>query len=257
MKKIYLFGNWKMNHGPKIAKYFTSMLGQILSENSSLTQETVFCLFPTALSVAAALEGLSEIPALKGKVFFGVQNVNDHLSGAFTGENSAEMAKELGCDYVILGHSERRHIFGETSEFVGIKVSLCLSLQLVPVLCVGETLTEREKGQTLVVIDEQLQKGLAGVKSPEQVIIAYEPVWAIGTGRAATSSDAEAVCRHIKEAVGEKTPVLYGGSVKISNAAELFSQPSIDGGLIGGASLKVDEYIGILKAFRSSENLPR
>ncbi len=176
--------------------------------------------------------------------------------GAFTGEISAAMLRDLGCTYVILGHSERRHILGETDAAVNKKLQAALAAELVPIVCVGELLAEREEGQTLAVIARQFDGSLAGL-SPEQmktVVIAYEPVWAIGTGKVATPVQAEEVHRALRKImadryngpVAEVVRILYGGSVKPDNAAELLRQPDIDGALVGGASLKVDQFLGIV-----------
>ncbi|MRR30764.1 triose-phosphate isomerase, partial [bacterium] len=188
----------------------------------------------------------------------GAQNLYWEKSGAYTGEVSPEMVKELG-DYVILGHSERRAYYGETDEGVNKKTLAALAAGLIPIVCVGETLAENEAGQTEAVVVRQVREGLKGVSAADapKLVVAYEPVWAIGTGRAATGDQAEQVIRDYvrkplielfgKEA-GEAIRILYGGSVKAANAAEFFGQADIDGALVGGASLKAADFMGIVKA---------
>ncbi|MDY3869147.1 MAG: triose-phosphate isomerase [Pyramidobacter sp.] len=247
MKKIYLFGNWKMNQTIQETETFAHSLSERFSENPQLKGATEFCIFPPFLSIARAVETL----APQG-VRIGAQNVNDHESGAYTGEVSPYMLAEAGCTYALIGHSERRHIYGETSELVNLKALNCLSSGIIPVVCVGETLDERLAGKTNAVVKKQLMTGIQNFELNAAYLVAYEPVWAIGTGKAASASDAEEVCAFIKSCA-DVPAVLYGGSVKPSNAAEIFSQPSIDGGLIGGASLKAADYFGILAAFRNAE----
>ena len=190
------------------------------------------------------------------KVALGAQNMYHQPCGAFTGEISASMLNDLGCRYVILGHSERRHVLNETDAEINRKVHAALEAELVPIVCVGELLAEREAGRTLEVIRTQFDGSLAGL-SPRQMtrlVIAYEPVWAIGTGKVATPQQAEEVhldLRKIMEdrynnEVAQTVRIQYGGSVKPDNAAELLSQPNIDGALVGGASLKVDQFLGIV-----------
>jgi len=205
--------------------------------------------FPYLAPVADQLKG--------SRVGLGAQTVSEHESGAYTGEVAASMIRELGCGFVIVGHSERRALYRESSADVAKKYIAAQSAGLTPILCVGETREQREAGKTTAVIDEQLDAVLdsAGVGSFEQAIIAYEPVWAIGTGLTATPEEAQDVHRHIRsrlEALDENiaagVQILYGGSVKGSNAAGLFSQPDIDGGLIGGASLKSEDFLAIAEA---------
>ena len=192
-----------------------------------------------------------------GRITTGVQNVSQWQSGAYTGEISAEMARDMGCGYVLVGHSERRQLFGETDSVVAAKVEQVLLSGLVAVLCVGETLAEREAGQAEAVVAEQVRNGLAVVAGDQwsRVVVAYEPVWAIGTGKTATADDAQAMHSEIRKVLdGMNAPaneisVLYGGSVKADNAAALFAEPDIDGGLIGGASLKAEEFISICRSF--------
>lgn len=205
--------------------------------------------FPYLADVARELEGSA--------IRLGAQNVSQHESGAFTGECSAAMLSDVGCSYVIVGHSERRALMGETSEDVAAKFVAALSGGLRPILCVGESLDEREAGHTEAVIDEQLDAVLqaAGVSTFAEAVVAYEPVWAIGTGKSASPQQAEDVHAHIRarvaghdRQVADKLQILYGGSVKGDNAAGLFSKGDIDGGLIGGASLKADDFLAIATA---------
>ena len=187
----------------------------------------------------------------------GAQSVCAEAQGAFTGEVSAGMLKDVGCSHVLVGHSERRWIYHEDDQVVARKFAAAQSKSLVPILCVGEHLSDRENGRTEEVVSRQLDAviDLCGVAALQTGIIAYEPIWAIGTGRTATPEQAQAVHAFIRERIGERdakmavaTRVLYGGSVKASNAAELFAQPDVDGGLIGGASLNAEEFLAILAA---------
>lgn len=228
------------------------LVNALLPELKALDKiEKVICPPATALSVVCEL--------LKGSdIGLGAQNMYWEDSGAFTGEVSPAMVKEF-CRYVILGHSERRTFFGETDEGVNRKTKAALHHNLTPIVCVGETLTEKEDGQTANIIIRQVADGLKEIDPLEaaKIVIAYEPVWAIGTGRAATSQDANnVVAKYIRPTLtgmfGAQTAqairVLYGGSVKADNAAEFFSQPEIDGALVGGASLKADDFVGIAQA---------
>ena len=201
-------------------------------------------------AVAAALSGSS--------VSLGAQNIYHEPSGAFTGEVSASMVVDIGCRYVILGHSERRHILGETDKDVNQKVSAALAAGLVPIVCVGELLSQREAGQTGQVISSQFDGSLAGLDRQQmsRIILAYEPVWAIGTGKVATREQAEAVHSDLRKImenrynseVAQSVRILYGGSVKPDNAAGLMAEPNIDGALVGGASLKCDDFMAIAAA---------
>ncbi len=192
-------------------------------------------------------------------VALGAQDVGAEGQGAYTGEVSAAMLKDVGCGYVIVGHSERRTLYGESDPLVARKFAAAQVRGLVPILCVGEQLSEREAGRTEEVVSRQLDAvlKLSGAESFARAVIAYEPCWAIGTGRNATPEQAEEVHRFIRARIGERNAniapevrILYGGSVKVGNAGELFAQPDVDGGLIGGASLKADEFLGILAAAR-------
>jgi len=190
---------------------------------------------------------------------YGAQNLHQNDHGAFTGEISAEMLIEAGCRYVIVGHSERRQYFHETNELLALKIRQALKYQLTPIYCIGETLDQRQQNIYFQVIEEQLNTGLFHLSENEllQCIIAYEPVWAIGTGVNATPAQAQEVHHFIRlkiaekynEKISQQISILYGGSIKPSNSAELFSQPDIDGGLIGGASLQVNDFFAIINSF--------
>ena len=248
MRKPLIAGNWKMNKTVEQASLLVSVM---VPELHTVDVETVF--FPpfTALmAVSAMLAGT--------KIGLGAQNLHWEASGAYTGEESPQMVAEL-CKYVILGHSERRQYFGETDGSVNKKVKAALAVGLTPIVCVGETFAENEAGQTASVVSRQVKAGLADL-SVEQVlklVIAYEPIWAIGTGRAATASGANGVLADvIRPALAalfgapasQQISILYGGSVTAANAVELFAQPDIDGALVGGASLKSADFIKIVKA---------
>lgn len=253
-------GNWKMHHGISATGKFLSELEMRISRDAGAKKALEgdfieMAIFPPFTSLWRALEGKRYLPWLK----VGAQNVHWAPEGAFTGEVSANMLREAGCDYVIIGHSERRQLFGETDEQVRRKLDAAVSAGLLAVLCVGETLQEREAGETMAVVERQLMKALVGLPPDEvgrSVCIAYEPVWAIGTGRNATPGEAQEVCQAIRRFVAERfgdeaamvQRILYGGSVKTDNAAGLLSEPDIDGALVGGASLQADSFAQILTA---------
>jgi len=245
-------GNWKMNLDRAKAKELTAAVAARRGEAAAV--ELVLC--PPALyveTVGATLAGV------KSNVGLGAQNMHDKASGAFTGEVAPPMLVDLGCQYVILGHSERRTLFGETDAAVNVKTKAALAAGLVPIVCVGETLEEREAGKTAAVVTGQVQGSLAGLSAAEleKVVVAYEPVWAIGTGKVATPEQAQEVHALIRRLlaglsspeVAARVRIQYGGSVKPDNAADLARQPDIDGALVGGASLKADDFLGIAKAF--------
>jgi triosephosphate isomerase len=247
MRRPFIAGNWKMNLNRAEAVALASALAKRAAEASHV-DVAVFPPYVYLDSAAAALAG--------SPVGWGAQDVYFERNGAFTGEISTAMLADLGCRYVILGHSERRHVLGETNQVVNKKVHAALTAGLVPIICVGELLAEREAGATGRVIREQFEGSLAGV-SPEQIVksvLAYEPVWAIGTGKVATPEQAEEVHKDLRKiladryntAVAEAVRIQYGGSVKASNAAQLLAQPNVDGALVGGASLKADEFLGIV-----------
>ncbi len=253
MRKPMVAGNWKMNKTVAEARKLAAAL--LPAMQPITTVEQVIC--PPATSLLS----LAEMLAGTG-IGLGAQNMHWEASGAFTGELSPEMVKEF-CAYVILGHSERRAFFADTDETVNAKVKAALAAGLTPIMCVGETLEENEAGQTAEVVTRQVSEGMAGLSADQagKVVIAYEPIWAIGTGRAASGEDANLVVadyirptlkRMFGETVAQAVRVLYGGSVKASNAAEFFDQPDIDGALVGGASLKVDDFPGIVQAAADS-----
>ena len=245
-------GNWKMNLDRAKARELTAAVAARRGEAAAV--ELVLC--PPALYAETVATALA---AAKSDVTLGGQNMHDKASGAFTGEVAPPMLVDLGCRYVILGHSERRTLFGETDAIVNAKTKAALVAGLTPIVCVGETLGEREGDRTEAVVTTQVNGSLAGLSSAdiEKVVIAYEPVWAIGTGKVATPQQAQEVHALIRRllaglsspAVAAKVRIQYGGSVKPDNAADLAAQPDIDGALVGGASLKADDFLGIAKAF--------
>ena len=248
MRKILVAGNWKLNGSSAITE---KLINGILSGMSNVTAaDVVICPpYPYMALAQSLLQG--------GSIFLGGQDVSDQESGAYTGEVSAAMLAEFDCHYVIVGHSERRAIFGESDEFTAQKFVAAQKGGLVPILCVGELLEERESGITEDVVARQLDAiiNASGVASLSNSVIAYEPVWAIGTGKTASPDQAQAVHEFIRSriaesdsSVAEKVQILYGGSVKPGNAAELFAKPDIDGGLIGGAALKAEDFLGICSA---------
>jgi triosephosphate isomerase (TIM) len=249
MRRKIIAGNWKMNNDLKETQNLISKLSSGLS-NSVINCDVIVCPPFTSLSEAHLL--------LKDtKIKLGAQNMYFESSGAFTGEISAEMLKSVGCEFVILGHSERRNIFGETDELINNKIKKAIFSGLKPIFCVGELLEERESGIMEKVIERQIKAGLECVSAEEMknLIIAYEPVWAIGTGKTASPGQAQEVHALIRNLIKEKYGVSvseniiiqYGGSVKPDNARELLSQNDIDGALVGGACLKADSFIGIIQ----------
>ncbi len=248
MREFLVAGNWKMNGSTAANEALISGILAGLPEGSGF-RLLVCPPFPYLVSVASQVLG--------SKLALGAQNVSEHAVGAFTGETAASMLKDIGCEYVIVGHSERRALYDETSDRVAAKFQAAQVAGMTPILCVGETLPEREAGATEKVIDEQLDAVLntAGAAAFAKAVIAYEPVWAIGTGVTATPEQAQDVHRHIRARlagqdaeVAEKVQILYGGSMKGENAAGLLSMPDIDGGLIGGASLKASDFLAIAEA---------
>ena len=248
-RKLLIAGNWKMNlNSAESAELAENIVSQVGTQ-----MEVAVCLCPTFTS----LEAVSK-EVVNSNIGLGAQNMHHEASGAYTGEISAEMLRHLFANFVILGHSERREYFGETDSMVNKKTLVALAASLKPIVCIGETLEERESGQLNTVIETQLKGALVGVepKHADQLVIAYEPVWAIGTGKTATPEDAEAVHATIRrllaELIGaeaaEKVRILYGGSMKPENAETLLSQKNIDGGLIGGASLKAHAFATIVES---------
>ena len=245
MRNKLVVGNWKM-HGNRASN--RALLEAVVKGVQGLDGvECAVCApFPYLGEMAGQLTG----QAGDKRLALGAQNLSEHAQGAFTGEVSASMLAEFGCRYVIVGHSERRQLFGESDAVVAAKYAAALAQGLKPILCVGETLAERDAGQTEKVVECQLQAVLDsnGRKSLENAVVAYEPVWAIGTGRTATPGQAQAVHAFLRTKVLPDTSILYGGSVKPDNAAALFGMQDIDGGLIGGASLVAADFIAIARA---------
>jgi triosephosphate isomerase (TIM) len=223
-------GNWKM-HGSRAS--IAALLDALVKEKPS---GCAVCVpFPYLEQVGQRLRG--------SPIAWGAQNVSEHAQGAYTGETSAAMLAEFGCRYVIVGHSERRQLYGESDAQAAAKFAAARAAGLTPILCVGETLQERDAGKTQEVVARQL-----GAVDFKEGVLAYEPVWAIGTGRTATPEQAQAVHAFLRGKVPAQTPILYGGSVKPQNAAAIFAMPDVDGGLIGGASLVAKDFLDIVKA---------
>lgn len=251
MRKPFIAGNWKMN---------------LLSQSSVDLARSLMSTLPANENVQVAvcppavyLQQLGSV--LKGSsIGLGAQNMSQQKEGAFTGEVSGSMLKDIGCSCVILGHSERRQFYGETDALVNAKTVAALSYGLTPIVCVGEMLEQREAGTTAQVIDQQIRGSLSGLSTDQaaELVIAYEPVWAIGTGKTASPAQAEEVHAQIRQLlvelfgkpVADTIRIQYGGSVKADNAAELLGQPNIDGALVGGASLKADSFAAIVAAAR-------
>lgn len=248
MRRKLVAGNWKMHGVLAQNKALLDAVTSGITETSSV--ECAVCVpFPY---LAQAQQSLQDSP-----VRWGAQDVHQLEQGAFTGEVSAAMLQDFGCHYVIVGHSERRSLYGETNELVAEKFSAAQKAGLVPMLCIGETLEQHEDGTAESIVAKQLDAvtDLLGVEALQQAVIAYEPVWAIGTGRTATPEQAQAMHAFIRQRIAakcsttaSKVRILYGGSVKAANAAALFAMPDIDGGLVGGASLQADEFLAICKA---------
>ncbi|MEZ6062165.1 MAG: triose-phosphate isomerase [Planctomycetaceae bacterium] len=252
MRRLLVAGNWKMNTTRSSGEALADALAAQVTRPEDGVEVLVCPPYPYLGSVAARLVGSA--------VQLGAQDVYFEPSGAFTGEVSVEMLKDVGCSHVIIGHSERRHVLGETDTVINRKVKAALAGGLTVVLCVGELLSEREAQKTKTVLDTQMAGGLAHVSEAEtaQVVIAYEPVWAIGTGVTASPEQAESAHEHLRKwianrynpGVSEQMQILYGGSVKADNAEELMGQPNVDGALVGGASLKADAFVPIIEAAR-------
>ncbi len=252
-RRLLVAGNWKM-HGDKA--FTTQFIADFVQEfgGEQRSFDALICTPAPYLSHAS-----DAVSAQSAGIAIGAQNVSPHEKGAYTGEISLPMLSDLGCEYVLLGHSERRELYGETDSHVAEKFAACLSAEssIVPVLCIGESLAEREAGHTENVVERQINAVLTkvGIDGFKGAVIAYEPVWAIGTGKTASPEQAQQVHAFIRGllaehdlSIAENIQLLYGGSVKPANAEELFSQKDIDGGLIGGASLQVESFVGICKA---------
>ena len=248
MRQYMVAGNWKLNGTSNSVKELIAGISAGIDDSVNAT--VVVC--PSYVFIAQAKDALAGTA-----VGLGAQNVCDQDKGAFTGEVSAAMLKEAGCAYVIIGHSERRHVYGESDALIAAKFSAVKRAGLIPIFCVGETLEERENGSTEQVVERQINAVLEveGVAGLQGAVIAYEPVWAIGTGKTASPEQAQAVHAFIRgklaeqdTGLAESLQILYGGSVKADNAVELFAQADIDGGLIGGAALQVDDFLAICRA---------
>ncbi|AOH57054.1 triose-phosphate isomerase [Peribacillus muralis] len=249
MRKPIIAGNWKMNKTLSEATAFLEEVSSLIPKQDVI--DTVVC------APALFLDQL--VQAAKGTdVKIGAQNMHFEDNGAFTGEISPIALADLGVSYVILGHSERREMFNETDEAVNKKAHAAFANQLTPIVCCGETLEQREAGETNDFVASQIEKGLAGLSDEQlkQAVIAYEPIWAIGTGKSSSAQDANEVCAHIRTVVADKFSneaaaairIQYGGSVKPENIKEYMAQPDIDGALVGGASLKADSFLQLLEA---------
>ncbi len=246
-RQKFIAGNWKM-HGSLAANL--GLLTAVCAGAKGLKSQVVVCVPYPYLAQAKAVLGGSNVA-------WGAQDVSEHAQGAYTGEVSAAMLNDFGCRYVIVGHSERRSFYGDTDAVVAAKTAAALKAGLTPIVCVGETLAEREADVTAQVVTRQLDAVIAhiGIAALAQTVVAYEPVWAIGTGKTASSAQAQEVHALLRARVaqadakvGAGLQILYGGSVKAGNAKELFSMPDIDGGLIGGAALVADDFIAICAA---------
>lgn len=251
MRKNIVAGNWKMNTTLQEGVDLAKKINEALKGVETKCDVIVATPFTHLVSVVNAVDG--------SRIGVGAENCADKTEGAFTGEVSAKMVASTGARYVILGHSERRAYYHETPEMLKEKVMLALEAGLAPIFCVGEVLSEREAGKHFEVVASQIKESLFDLTAEEfgKLIVAYEPVWAIGTGKTATAEQAEemhafirkTVCEKYGETVADNLSILYGGSCKPSNAAELFAKPDVDGGLIGGAALQADSFMGIVTAF--------
>ncbi|HWA33550.1 MAG TPA: triose-phosphate isomerase [Cyclobacteriaceae bacterium] len=250
MRTKIVAGNWKMNKSFEEAKSLTAEVIALSKAEVKSNAKVVLCVpFPYLISTRDQVSGTG--------ILVGAQNCSDQESGAYTGEVSAAMLKSVGIPYVIIGHSERRQYFGEDGKLLAKKTDKALAHGLTPIFCCGEPLEIREKGTHEDIVRDQVEESLFHLSADlmKKVVIAYEPVWAIGTGKTATSQQAQdmhavirkQLAKRYGEAVGEEVPILYGGSVKPDNAKELFSCPDVDGGLVGGASLKARDFIDIVK----------
>jgi len=248
MRKVFVAGNWKMNLSLDEARALAEALRDAAGQRDNI-EVGIFPPFVFIADVAQIVRGT--------RISVGAQNMHFERSGAFTGEVSGPMLKEVGCKYAIIGHSERRHIFGESDSLINRKIKAALRDGLLPLFCIGERLEEREAGKTSEVLRRQVVEGLRDIpaESARSLVIAYEPVWAIGTGKTATPEQAEEAQAFVRELladaysreVAEEIRIQYGGSVKPGNAYEIMKQPDVDGALVGGASLKADSFLGIVE----------
>lgn len=247
IQRPLFFANWKMNHGPSEARAYMAAFLSVFSPREDRT----IAMFPPALSLATVRDSRAD----RTDVLLGVQNIYSRDKGAFTGENSAPIARDAGAELCLVGHSERRHVFGETNLDVAKKVAIAPTFGLRPVLCVGETLSQREMEAAETTVKEQLETGLSHLPKAAiaDVVIAYEPVWAIGTGRSATPADASSMHRVIREKLSEiapdtnRVPILYGGSVNTKNAESLLHADGVDGLLVGSACLDPEGWAQICR----------
>ncbi|NIA16968.1 MAG: triose-phosphate isomerase, partial [Planctomycetes bacterium] len=247
----FIGGNWKMNTLSSAAADLANALSRGVEDIDSAKVD--IAVFPPSVYLQLAAKTLSA-----SNISVGAQDVYFEHNGAFTGQLSCEMLKDVGCAYVLIGHSERRHIMGEGNELINKKITAAINGGLLPIFCVGELLEERQADRTTAVVTEQIEKGLSGIdiEKAHAITIAYEPVWAIGTGQTASPQQAQQTHQMIRQLIermygadfAEKVRIQYGGSVKPDNAAELITQDDIDGFLVGGASLKFDDFVAIIKA---------
>lgn len=250
MRRFLIAGNWKMNCGPKET---STLLQGISNKMNGIPDDVDGLVCPPMISLTTASVELQDVAGIS----LGAQNVHFEDNGAFTGEVSTTMLNEVNCEYVILGHSERRQYFGETDKTVNCKVNKAINDGLKPVICVGESLDQRKAGEHQLRVKKQVQAALIGVENEDtqNTVIAYEPIWAIGTGETATPDQAQEMHKMIRQELAElysdkvadSVRILYGGSMKPHNAEELLAQPDVDGGLIGGASLKADSFTEIIE----------
>jgi triosephosphate isomerase len=248
MRRPFIAGNWKMHKTIREAVDFTQHLITVCGQSA----ERMVIVAPPFTALSAVAE------ALKGStIHLSAQNLHDKPTGAYTGEVSAKMLVDAGCEYAIVGHSERRAVFGEKNDFINRKLKAAVSFGLRPIFCIGETLEERDKDQTFVVVEQQIKEGLNNLTTDDirHVVIAYEPVWAIGTGRTATPEQAQGVHAYIREVIGKtygdhisgSIAIIYGGSVNPGNIGGLMAQSDVDGVLVGGASLDLESFIRIIQ----------
>ena len=252
MRTYLMAGNWKMN---KTIPETVVLTQQLANQYNRKWDDVDIVICPPAIDIKSAYTVLDFD---KTKISLGAQNVHWEESGAFTGEISIPMIKDAGCEYCIVGHSERREMFNETDTTVNLKVKALIAAGITPIVCVGESLAMRDSGDYVEFITAQVRAALAGLDAMDMknVVVAYEPIWAIGTGRTATPEQAEEVCGAIRatltdefgQTVADETRVLYGGSMNVGNVVDLLAQPDIDGGLIGGASLKADSFRQLIEA---------
>lgn len=248
-RKLIIAANWKMNKGPAEA---TAFLEAFLGAAGELAEQADLVIAPNSLSIPTVSALINDINPAIG---LAAQTVSENDNGAFTGETSTDMLKELFVNYVIIGHSERRSIYGETNAQINAKIKKSLAADITPLFCIGETLAEREGGQLEAVLGSQIKEGLEGISDISNIVIAYEPVWAIGTGVTASAQQAQDThkfCRSVVEELygaeaAEAVRIQYGGSVKGANSAELLGQPDIDGALVGGAALEAESFLELIR----------